>query len=423
MDTTKRKSTSTQAGEIGRVSKLMHEMGAKWFDATPTEHTDFFLEEIPGESPLQQLLAVIKVHTVRRLSAYAVNKKGEPLTLMDIAANRKWTLEWTQKVWRRAEEFGLVRRDSDDKLFLCGKVKKYSDLYDSKGDLKYCTILSSPFVLPGYLKRQITKFAEKEKAAILAELGRVHEWGQVLERDAMAGVRGIIEQKKDSVLQRYGLAKQEAPKRREPPKTLRIVLEEAGQLELFPGERIVQTGLYNGNSASVQSSETTVPTSAEVPEVPTPRQNPRVAAEVLLKALEPIKRNAETPPAGGPLSGVVKGVSGGTARPPGWHSELRTFLLSLPVGVPLDDTVFLDIVSHLREELLDQFKEEAKTAAAKTGDKKIRNWRGYEAIAKQVAQRGPVARPPTKSAKLSWEERHRMIEEAEAKEKANAQGK
>ena len=91
------------------------------------------------------------------------------------------------------------------------RAHKNSDLYDSKGDLKYCTILSSPFVLPGYLKRQITKFAEKEKAAILAELGRVHEWGQVLERDAMAGVRGIIEQKKDSVLQRYGLAKLRRP--------------------------------------------------------------------------------------------------------------------------------------------------------------------------------------------------------------------
>lgn len=68
---------------------------------------------------------------------------------------------------------------------------------------------------------------------------------------------------------------------------------------------------------------------------------------------------------------------------PEWHGQLREILESCPVPTPIDEPMFHRIAAHLSAALLPQFKQASEHA-------KIRKWSGYEAIAKQVATRGPV---------------------------------
>src|SRR4249920_3106190 len=102
------------AGEINTISTLMRELGATRWDPTPVDQNDFFLDEVPGESPLQQLLAWMKAHTIRRgrWKAYAVDSQGNELRIERLAADLGWKVGWAQEVWRRAEKFGLVRREA-----------------------------------------------------------------------------------------------------------------------------------------------------------------------------------------------------------------------------------------------------------------------------------------------------------------------
>ena len=43
----------------------MRELGAPRWDPTPVDQLEFFLDEIPGESALQRMLAWLRAHTIK----------------------------------------------------------------------------------------------------------------------------------------------------------------------------------------------------------------------------------------------------------------------------------------------------------------------------------------------------------------------
>src|ERR1017187_191997 len=120
------KSPSQAARNDGpsQIDILMRELGATRWDPTPVGQHDFFLDDVPGESALQQALAWMRGHTLRRgrWRACAVDEKGNELHIERMAADLGWKVKWAQEVWRRGEEFGLFRREAEhpSRLYLAG---------------------------------------------------------------------------------------------------------------------------------------------------------------------------------------------------------------------------------------------------------------------------------------------------------------
>jgi hypothetical protein len=222
----------------------MRDLGATTWDPTPVDQHDFFLDDIPGESPFQRALAWMRAHTIRRgrWKAYAVDEKGEELHIERMAADLGWKVKWAQEVWRRGEEHGMFRRETrfPSRLYLNGKVTRRSTAVKSNGcgDLSRCTTASSPLVLPRYIERHIAKWEPDRRAAFLARGERIEQWGREIERDAMAAARAIKDQRKDGLFAEFGLPKMPGSKRREPPKTVQVTVlidEEAAKRRSPPG--------------------------------------------------------------------------------------------------------------------------------------------------------------------------------------------
>jgi hypothetical protein len=65
-----------QSNPESDVTRLMCDLGATRWDPTPVDQLDFFLDEIPGESARQRMLAWLRAHTIRRgrWKSYAVDE-------------------------------------------------------------------------------------------------------------------------------------------------------------------------------------------------------------------------------------------------------------------------------------------------------------------------------------------------------------
>ena len=272
----------------------MRDLGATRWDPTPVDQHDFFLDEIPGESALQRALAWMRAHTIRRgrWKAYAVDEKGQELSIERLAADLGWKVKWAQEVWRAGEGHGLFRREKQfpSRLYLSGKVIRRAShsSSDEYGKVGRCTTDSSSFVLPGYLDRQMARWKPERRTAAVARLARRHQWKELVMRDGVSALREITEQHDDILLRDLGLEKRHQPKRREPQRTVRVVLlaDPESQVDLFTGAgeetknsepdvvqpqhsaaqtpsppdspTVVQGGLYEGNRSSVPRSEADV---------------------------------------------------------------------------------------------------------------------------------------------------------------------
>jgi hypothetical protein len=212
------------------IDQLMRDLGATRWDPTPVDQHDFFLDEIPGESPLQRALAWMRAHTLRcgRSKAYAIDEKGKELHIERMAADLNWKVKWAQEVWRVGEGHGLFRREKEfpSRLYLNGKVTRVSSGKESfeHGKRSRCTAGSSSFILPTYLVRQMANWRPERRDEALARLERQHHWKEMVMRDGVAALRAITEQRDERLLRDLGLEKQQHPKRREPPQTVRVDL-------------------------------------------------------------------------------------------------------------------------------------------------------------------------------------------------------
>lgn len=275
------------------IDQLMRDLGATRWDPTPVDQHDFFLDEIPGESPLQRALAWMRAHTIRRgrSKAYAVDENGKELHIERMAADLNWKVKWAQEVWRVGERHGLFRREKEfpSRMYLNGKVTRVSSRIESFEHRKRnrCTADCSPFVLPAYLVRQMANWRPQRRTEVEALLERQHHWKEMVMRDGVAALRAITEQRDDRLLRYLGLEKQQHPKRREPPETVRVdllvepdffsaaeatsgsgpaVVQPAPSLVPPPqtpdvewlASAVVQSGLYEGNWTSGHQSGATV---------------------------------------------------------------------------------------------------------------------------------------------------------------------
>jgi hypothetical protein len=201
---------------------FMRDLGATRWDPTPIDQHDFFLDDVPGESPLQRALAWMRAHTLRRgrWKAYAVDEKGNELRIERLAADLGWKVKWAQQVWRLGEGHGLFRREKQNpsRLYLNGKVtRRTSDLlsYGSSGPSR-CTTASSLFVLPRYVERQLAMLEPDRRRNFLDRIQLEKQWARQMERDAMASVRAIVDQRQEGLFAEFGLCRMRGTKRREP---------------------------------------------------------------------------------------------------------------------------------------------------------------------------------------------------------------
>jgi hypothetical protein len=267
-----------------QLTQLMRDLGATRWDPTPVDQHDYFLDEIPGESALQRALAWMRAHTIRRgrWKAYAVDEKGQELSIERLAADLGWKVKWAQEVWRVGEGHGLFRRDKQfpSRLYLSGKVTRRTSKLESDGCGKFsrCTPVSSSFALPSYLDRQMANWEPERRAAVVLRMQRQHRWKELVMRDGVAALREITEQHDDSLLRDLGLEKRHRTKRREPQQTVRVLLlaDPESQVDnsepdvvqpphsavqtLSPSDSpvVVQGGLHEGNRSSVCRSEADV---------------------------------------------------------------------------------------------------------------------------------------------------------------------
>ena len=173
----------------------MRELGATRWDPTPVDQIDFFLDEIPGESALQRMLAWLRTHTIRRgrWKSYAVDENGNEVPIERMAADLGWKVKWAQEVWRHGESHGLCRRDKHfpSRLYLCGKVKRRISTAKSDGCERSgrCTPDYS-FVPPKSLERQMVDWGAERRAATVARLERQHQWKELVMRDRRGCAEG-----------------------------------------------------------------------------------------------------------------------------------------------------------------------------------------------------------------------------------------
>lgn len=160
----------------------------------------------------------------------------------------------------------------------------------------------------------------------MARLERQHQWKQLVMRDGVAAPRAITEQHDDRLLRDLGLEKRKQPKRREPPKTVRVELLVNSESQVDPfacAERancsgpavaqpppavvhlpvppdvqelapaVVQGGLYKGNRTFVHRSGAAVHGSQHGAQVTADEADEAAEGSPSLKALETTREEAD----------------------------------------------------------------------------------------------------------------------------------
>jgi hypothetical protein len=256
------------------LTQLMHMLGSPGgqFDGVPSTSGDFFLDPIPGESPLQQVLAWARAHKVRRghwkdrqgrLVDYLVDKNGDPVGIKDLAVDLRWTLDKAREYWNRGCGFGLLGggKPADPLLYLRGNVKRFVAAGSKARHIDpellrkaRTNLFSSPIVLPLYVQRHLSGMEPERRADFERRYQVLVAWGRELERDAIAEGRAALDERKEKLFSVFGVPRQRQPKRRARSKILHltVLVDKSGQGELSsqPAEQ------RNGASAptAVQTS-------------------------------------------------------------------------------------------------------------------------------------------------------------------------
>jgi hypothetical protein len=138
------------------------------------------------------------------------------------------------------------------RLYLCGTVKLRTDVPANKRRSEVCT---STF--PPYIVNQINKLTPERQAEFFARYEQEDKVQLKLMADAVAGVRSIFDQRKDSVLSDFGINKKREKKRRPPESSLvPLLLPVVAEFVQTSRARFVQTletSSYTAKNGSVHT--------------------------------------------------------------------------------------------------------------------------------------------------------------------------
>jgi hypothetical protein len=197
-------------GDTGQLSsaQLMRDMGStKGFDPIPPDQYLAYRDK--RYAPVQRLWAWVLSKTIRHghRSPYCVDEQGNELWIKHAATDLNMDQANVRHAWVELEREGRVERDGR-RLLLKGTVvlpevqanKRRSEVYIN--------------LFPPYLAKQIKRLPDDRREALLTEYDRERTTEAKVMAEAAAGVRSIFDQRKDSVLTRFGVKKIRDKKRR-----------------------------------------------------------------------------------------------------------------------------------------------------------------------------------------------------------------
>ena len=244
------RSEGEQANGAASVTQLMRAMGSeKGFDPMPPDQ--YLTYQDQRYSPAQRVWAWMLSKTIRHghRSKHAVDEQGKALTLQHAELQLEMDGGNVRKAWRELEAEGRVRRDGRN-LCICGSFKLPVQANKKRSEVN--TDLFSP-----YYMKQIKRLPQERQAELFARYEEQRKLESKLLAEAVAGVRSIFDQRKDTVLLDFGIKKIREKKRRPAESPLvPFLLPIVEGFVQTSSERSVQTsgaGLYTGEIDSVQT--------------------------------------------------------------------------------------------------------------------------------------------------------------------------
>lgn len=198
--------------DLQQVTVLMRRMGAKSFDPMPpTQHQWQRGKAWPEVMRLWSWLCYHTIHWGHR-SEYAVDHEGNELHIENAAAALKMDEANARRAWRAGVGMGIWRNGTKNegmrRLYLVGQV----DLSraEREGEEKAAEVCTD--LLPPYILLQINKLAPERRAEFEQEYLALDKAGRGAVAEAVAAVRDIIDQQKDSMFSAFGIHKIHAEK-------------------------------------------------------------------------------------------------------------------------------------------------------------------------------------------------------------------
>jgi len=238
------------ASERSESMQLMLAMGSKkGFDPIPPDQ--YLTYQDPRYPPDVREWAWMLSKTIRHgyRSPYAVDERGKELRLEDMARDLGMDAGNARHYWRKLELDGRVRKDGR-RLCVNGSFELPLEAKEKRSEV--CTNLFPPYIL-----KQIKRLAPERQAALFERYGEQQKLETKLLAEAVAGVRSIFDQRKDTILFEFGVKKTREKKRRPSesvlvPALLPIV---EGYVQTLPEyEQTSNAGPYNGEAAGEAGS-------------------------------------------------------------------------------------------------------------------------------------------------------------------------
>lgn len=277
----KRKQAASE-GDSGQLApvQLMREMGStKGFDPIPPDQ--YLTLRDSRYPPEQRLLWWMASKTIRygHRSPYAVDELGKELRINHAEAELGIDPGNLRRAWRELEAEGRVRTEGR-RLYLNGSVTLPA-LKAKEKRSEVCTDL-----FPPYLVKKINRLPAERQKALLTEYAQESAAEKDVIKEAVAAARSIFDQRKDTILSRFGIKKIQGHKHRQAESPLVPALaefvERSVQTRASPALPVGTTP-KNGSvqtSASLCTSEAEVltPAAASLLVVPPLRAAARAAA-------------------------------------------------------------------------------------------------------------------------------------------------
>jgi hypothetical protein len=254
-----RKQARSEGERTGPLIELMRAMGStKGFDPIPP---DQYLTYLDKRYPLgQRLIWWVASKTIRHghRSPWCVDEQGKELYLKHAAGELDVDQANLRREWRDLEAEGRVHVDGR-RLCLNGTVTlPASEAKEKRSEV--CTDL-----FPPYLLKQIKRLPAERREALLIEYQRETTTEAKVLAEAVAGVRSIFDQRKDTLLTQFGVKKIRERKRREAESPLVPVLAEFVERSVHTrASPPVPVGTTHENG-HVQTSASLLPSETEEP--------------------------------------------------------------------------------------------------------------------------------------------------------------
>lgn len=247
-----------EEGAPSELRKFALDIGStKGVDPIPPDQY-LTLQDHPLFEQAQRLWAWLLSKTIRygHRSPHAVDDQFKELWLKHAAADLGMDAGNARRAWRELQAKGRVRTEGR-RLYLNGDVtwpdSNNSDATPPHSKAKKKRIEVCTDFFPPYLEKQIKQLTPERREALSTEYERETTAEGKVRAEAMAAVRSIFDQRKDSVLSRFNVKKRRGKKSREAESPLVPLLAEfvqrSVQTPASPDLRVCT----NPENASVQT--------------------------------------------------------------------------------------------------------------------------------------------------------------------------